>query len=50
MANYAATLKDIRTVIVADIVTGDTSVEDGMANYHKQADSMIQEILDSLNQ
>ena len=49
MANYSATLKDIRTVIVADVVTGDTTVEEGMKSYHEQADAMIDEILASLN-
>ena len=49
MANYSATLKDIRTVIVAEIVTGDMTVEEGMASYHEQADFMIDEILSSLN-
>ncbi len=49
MANYAPTLKDIRTVIVAEVVTGDMTVEEGMASYHAQADSMIEEILASVN-
>lgn len=49
MANYAATLRDIRTVIVADVVTGNTTVEEGMASYHSQTDSMVEEILASLN-
>ncbi len=49
MSNYAAQLKDIRTVIVADVVTGDKSVEDGMAEYHAQTDAMVEEILASLN-
>jgi len=49
MANYSATLKDIRTVIVAEIVTGDMTVEEGMASYHDQTDFMIEEILASLN-
>lgn len=48
MANYAASIKDIRTVIVADVVTGETSVEDGMASYHEQTDAMVAEILASL--
>ena len=45
MANYSATLKDIRSIIVAEVVTGDMTVEEGMASYHAQADSMIEEIL-----
>ncbi|MBP3887678.1 MAG: extracellular solute-binding protein [Cellulosilyticum sp.] len=49
MANYSATLKDIRSIIVAEVVTGDMTVEEGMASYHAQADSMIEEILASLN-
>ena len=49
MSNYAATLKDIRTVIVADVVTGDKTVEQGMADYHAQTDAMVEEILASLN-
>ena len=49
MSNYSATLKDIRTVIVADVVTGDMSVEDGMKSYHEQTDAMVEEILASLN-
>ena len=50
MSNYAAQLKDIRKVIVSDVVTGSTTVEEGMASYKEQAQSMVDEILASLNQ
>ena len=49
MANYASSLLDIRTVIVADVVTGDMSVEDGLNSYKEQTASMVDEILSSLN-
>jgi len=49
MSNYAASLKDIRTVIVSEVVTGDMTVEEGMASYQEQAGSMVEEILASLN-
>ncbi|MBP3887679.1 MAG: ABC transporter substrate-binding protein, partial [Cellulosilyticum sp.] len=49
MSNYAATLKDIRTVIVSEVVTGDMTVEEGMASYQEQTGSMVEEILASLN-
>jgi len=49
MSNYQATLTDIRAVIVADVVTGSMSVEDGMAAYNTQAGDMVTEILAELN-
>lgn len=49
MGNYAATLNDIRQVIVSEVVTGSTSVEDGMAKYKEQSASMVAEILAELN-
>lgn len=49
MSNYQATLTDIRTVIVADVVTGSMSVEDGIAAYKTQAGDMVNEILAELN-
>jgi putative aldouronate transport system substrate-binding protein len=49
MASYAATLLDIRTVIVAEVVTGNLTVEQGMAKYQDQAGAMVTEILASLN-
>jgi putative aldouronate transport system substrate-binding protein len=49
MSNYQATLTDIRTVIVADVVTGSMSVEDGIAAYKTQATDMVNEILAQLN-
>lgn len=49
MGNYAATLNDIRQAIVADVVTGSLSVEDGIAQYKEQAASMSEEILAELN-
>lgn len=48
-AAYAATLLDIRTVIITDVVTGTMSVEEGMAKYNEQASQMVEEILASLN-
>ena len=48
MSNYAPTLLDIRTVIVTDVVTGDMSVEEGMASYKEQSAAMVDEILASL--
>ncbi|MBU3803445.1 MAG: ABC transporter substrate-binding protein, partial [Candidatus Cellulosilyticum pullistercoris] len=48
-SNYAPTLLDIRTVIVTDVVTGDMTVEEGMASYKEQTSSMVDEILASLN-
>lgn len=48
-SNYAATLLDIRTVIVTDVVTGDMTVEEGIASYQEQASAMVEEILASLN-
>ena len=49
MANYGSTLLDIRMITVADVVTGDMTVADGIASYKQQADTMVQEILTSLN-
>lgn len=49
MANYQATLTDIRTVIVANVVTGDLTVEEGIAEYKDQATTMVDEILAELN-
>ena len=49
MSNYSATLLDIRTVIVTDVVTGDMTVEEGMASYKEQTATMVDEILASLN-
>ena len=49
MATHSASLLDIRTVIVTDIVTGNMTVEEGMATYKDQAQSMVDEILASLN-
>lgn len=49
MSNYSATLLDIRTVIVTDVVTGDLTVEQGMASYKEQSAAMVDEILASLN-
>ena len=49
-ANYAASLSDISNVIVSEVVTGGLSVEDGMKSYHEQADTMVEEMLASLNQ
>ena len=49
MSNYSATLLDIRTVIVTDVVTGDLTVEQGMASYKDQSSAMVDEILASLN-
>lgn len=46
---YSANIWTIRKSVVADVVMGKMSVEDGMAKYHKECDSMIKEILDSLN-
>jgi putative aldouronate transport system substrate-binding protein len=46
---YSANIWTIRKSVVADVVMGKKSVEDGMAYYHEQCDSMIEEILDSLN-
>lgn len=48
-SNYAPTLLDIRTVIVTDVVTGDMTVEEGMASYQEQSAAMVEEILASLN-
>ena len=50
MSNYTATLLDIRTVIATEVVTGDTSVEEGMASYKEQTSEMVAEVLASLNQ
>ena len=49
MGNYAAEIKDIKEVIVADVVTGDMTVEEGMASYQEQASAMVEEVLASLN-
>jgi len=49
MSNYTSTLLDIRTVIVTDVVTGDMTVEEGMASYKEQSAAMVDEILASLN-
>ena len=49
MSNYSATLLDTRTVIVTDVVTGDMTVEEGMASYKEQSAAMVDEILASLN-
>lgn len=49
IANYASSLTDICNVIVADVVTGSLSVEDGMKQYQDQAGAMIEEMLASLN-
>lgn len=46
---YSANIWTIRKSVVADVVMGKESVEDGMARYHKECDDMINEILDSLN-
>ena len=48
MSNYSASLLDIRTVIVTDVVTGDMTVEQGMASYKEQTAAMVDEILASL--
>ena len=48
-SNYAPTLLDIRTIIVTDVVTGDMTVEEGMASYKEQSAAMVDEILASLN-
>ena len=48
-SNYAPTLLDIRTIIVTDVVTGDMTVEEGMASYKEQSSAMVDEILASLN-
>lgn len=48
-AEHAASLSDIRTVIIADIVTGEMTVEEGLNAYHEQADAMVEEVLTSLN-
>ena len=49
IANYKASLTDIRTIIISDIVTGGVPVEEGMKSYHEQTDTMIEEMLASLN-
>lgn len=46
---YSANIWTIRKSVVADVVMGKKSIEDGMAYYHEQCDDMINEILDSLN-
>lgn len=45
----AATLTDIRNVIISDVVTGTATVEDGMASYQEQAAEIVTQVLDSLN-
>ena len=49
MSNYTATLLDMRTVIISEVVTGDMTVEEGMASYKEQSAAMVDEILASLN-
>ena len=49
MQEYAPSLIDIRAVIVANVVTGDMSVEDGIASYKQQAGAQVEEILAELN-
>lgn len=49
IANYASSISDICNVIVADVVTGNLSPEEGIESYRAQTDSMISEMLDSLN-
>lgn len=48
IANYKASLEDVRTIIIADIVTGGLPVEEGMKSYHEQTDAMVEEMLASL--
>lgn len=49
LSNYAASLTDICSVIVADVVTSDVSVEQGMNSYKEQTAAMMEEIMASLN-
>jgi len=50
MSEYNADLWDARNHVVTQVVTQGMSVEDGMAYYKEKTDSMVQEILASLNQ
>ena len=48
MSQYNADLWDARNHVITQVVTQGMSVEDGMKYYHDKTDSMVQEILASL--
>ncbi len=49
MSANMATLLDARSIIVSNVVTGDLSVEDGMAQYEKEQGALSDTILSELN-
>lgn len=49
MNEYSATIWTVRKSIIADVVMGKMTVEEGMAKYETECGSMSEEILDSLN-
>lgn len=50
MQEYNADLWDARNHVITQVVTQGMSVADGMAYYHEKTDSMVADILASLNQ
>jgi predicted nucleic-acid-binding protein len=49
MSAYMATLLDARSIIVSKVVTGDMSVEDGIAQYEKEQGALSDSIVAELN-
>lgn len=49
MSAYMATLLDARSIIVSKVVTGDMSVEDGIAQYEKEQGALSDSIVPELN-
>lgn len=48
--NVATQLSDLRAQIIVEVVTGDLSVEDGIAAYHEITDAFMPDVLASLNE
>lgn len=49
MTDLNVELSDCRSQLIAEVVTGDLSVEEGMKKYHEQMDGIVSSILESLN-
>ena len=48
-SDYSGTIWTIKSEVVAKVVTGEMTVEEGMAYYHDNCDDMLAEIYDSFN-
>lgn len=47
--DYSGTIWTYRSEVVSKVVTGEMTVEEGMAYYHENCDGMLQEIYNSFN-